>query len=176
METTSFVPLVSWWRSESQDRGAARALATLYVELAQRSPAETARFLTRQALDLTPACSEALELLEQLAPQSQIELRARYERFLETAPFHRHSPRVREKLIDLLVERGRYDEALPHVRLLTKLSVLSSPRRDEIARACTVPLPGHEPVDSIRELDEFDLDPLDLDGLDLDIELMEAAE
>lgn len=154
MDTAGLTGLGDWWQATLRERGAPRALAALYVQLAQRSPAETARFLASEALALWAGTYEALEVLEQLTPPGEREqLRARYEAFLAANPFHRESPRVRTKLIDSLVESGQYDLAL---------NVLSAPARlageavcsDEIVRACSVPAPGQEPPDWIV------LDPL----------------
>ena len=174
MDTAAFGGLVDWWHTVSEHRGAGPALSTLYVQLGRGSSVETAKFLVTQALDLTPGSFDALELYERLIPPPNArDLCARYEAFLVASPFHKQSPRVREKLIDLLVEHRQYDAALAHVRVLTRMSKdAQNHAQDEIARACSVPLPGCEPVDSAEELDEFDLDPIEF--LDLDIEL--AAE
>jgi uncharacterized protein HemY len=175
MEAVGFGGLVDWWRTVSDHRGAGPALSTLYVQLGRGSSVETAKFLVTQALDLTPGSFEALELFERLIPPPQAsDLQQRYEAFLKAAPFHKQSPRVREKLIDLLVEHRQYDAALAHVRVLTRMTVVENHPSEEIARACSVPLPGYEPVDSCVELDEFDLDPIEF--LDLDIEIADAAE
>ena len=174
METAALGGLVDWWRTASDRRGAGPALSTLYVQLGRGSNVETAKFLVTQALDLTPGSFEALELYERLIPPPDArDLCARYEAFLVASPFHKQSPRVREKLIDLLVEHKQYDAALAHVRVLTRMSKdAQNHARDEIMAACSVPLPGCEPVDSAEELDEFDLEAIDF--LDLDIEI--AAE
>jgi hypothetical protein len=125
---------------------------------------ETVRFMARRVLDQMPSSLEALEVLEMLTPRAQrLTLRERYEHFLMSAPCHRESTRVRELLIDLLLEHRHYDEALAHIAALSRTRVPTLPR-EEVARACRVPPEGQEPpdpVDEYDELDEFDLEPYD---------------
>lgn len=180
MNTTGTLKLEELWRSVSRGRTPASALPALYVELGRRASPDMARALSRQALDLAPGSFDALCLFERYAlPTDREELCARYESFLAHSPFHGQSPRIRENLIDLLVELGHYDAALVHVRVLTRLSTLK-PGSDAIARACSVPPPGVELPGSVEELDEFDLECASPEELSIDIEVerifAEAAE
>lgn len=158
---------LSQWFASSDDRSAALALSTLYVHLGRTSDAKTAESFARQALHLSPGFSAALELLEQVTPRARKhELCERYEAFLAHNPRHREATRVREALIDLLLEYGYYDGALLHIAALTRLSSSRVPAQ-EIARACSVPPPGREPPElggEFDELDELDLEPYDDDG------------
>ena len=165
MSKVGFAGFLSQWFAAPDDRGAAAALSTLYVHLGRRSDAETAESLARQALHLTPGSIAALELLELVTPPDRRRaLCARYEAFLAHDPGHGEAPRVREALIDLLLDCGHYDGALLHVAAQTLTS--SKVPAPEIARACSVPPPGHEPLelsDEFDELDELDLEPYDDD-------------
>jgi hypothetical protein len=148
METANLGELTAWWQAALRERGAPRALATLYTELAQRSPRETARFLASEALGFWPGAYEALEVLEQTTPPEERHLlRHRYEAFLVANPFHRESPRVRAKIIDQLVDSGQYVAATDMLSAVTRLPQTDGPCTDEIVRACSVPPPGQEPPD-----------------------------
>lgn len=133
--------LVEWWSSilhgQLKPPG---ALSALYCQLAQLAPsADTARDLARIALDLTPESFEALSLYEQHArPEDDEELCERYRAFLHHAPFRSVSPRVRVRLIDKLVEAGRYKEAAEQVANLPPRSALR-PGEEDVQRACQVP-------------------------------------
>src|SRR5688572_22899469 len=133
MDTADLGGLTAWWQAALRERGAPRALAALYTQLAERSPRETARFLASEALGFWPGTYEALEILEQNTPPEERHLlRMRYEAFLTANPFHRESPRVRAKLIDQLVESGQYVAATDMLSAVSRLPAPDAPCTDEI--------------------------------------------
>lgn len=135
----ALVAIIECWASViSGAPKPALALSLLYSRLATREHPGAARKLCLAALDLAPESIEALDCFEQLAGQDEVsELCERYRAFLAVAPFHPRSPRIRVRLIDRLVEAGRYDEALEQVESLPPPSSIS-PMSDDIERACSV--------------------------------------
>jgi len=119
------------------------AVAALYCRLAINCDPAEARRMALAALDLWPACHEALVLFEQYSgSEDRDEICDRYLAFLADAPFHPSSPRVRVTLIDRLVDAGRYDEAMDQVKVLPPSSSTPAMVRD-IERACSIlPVPA----------------------------------
>lgn len=139
-ELSTMAALLECWASVSEGGSKPElAVAGLYCQLAVGRDAAASRKLARAALDLAPSCMEALLLFEQHAQAAdRDELCNRYLAFLEHAPFHPSSPRLRVTLIDKLVEAGRYDEAMGQVKVLPPSSSLPPATRD-IERACLIP-------------------------------------
>ncbi len=163
-EMQAVAALIECWASVAMGAPQPKlALATLYCHLAARGDADTARALARSALDLAPTSSEAMVLFEEHAlPTDLDELCDRGLAFLAVAPFHPCSPRIRVRLIDRLVEAGRYDEAMRHVSILPPASCVP-PVAEDIARACATN-PGslgakasRPGPDSTQTLDDDDL-------------------
>lgn len=169
MEVRGLTGLMDWWRAALQKSGASAALTGLVRELRRSRQLGTARSLASAALDADPGCYEALLLVEGLTPTRKRQpLISRYAAFLEHAPFHRASPSVREKLIDGYVEQGRYDEAMDHVRSLTRMTVIAAPS-EEILRACRVAAAADEPFETTRRLRQLDQVPEGLPELSVEI-------
>jgi hypothetical protein len=162
MDNARFSNLPLYPRSLAAERETALAPIALRVQFGRRADLEAVKFMARRALDLMPASLEALEVLELLTPRSQrLLLRARYEAFLTVAPAHPEATRVRETLIDVLLEHRHYERGLRHIALLARAWLPAHPSQ-EIARACSVPLPTEDPpapIDEYEELDELDLEP-----------------
>lgn len=112
----------------------------LYSQLAEISRGDSARAMCAEALDLHPQSHDALCLYERHArPEDRAALCARYEAFLAAGP-SAYAHRVRQRLIDTLLECGEYDAATSHVRALApKVGALGL--EDDAIRACTVPPP-----------------------------------
>jgi hypothetical protein len=104
-----------WAEAEQGEAVPDRAMAELYFRIAVRSTDVKARELSRAALNLCPGHAGALAMFEVLADEAWTdELCARYQAFLEDAPFHEVAPRVRAAMIDRLVEAGHYEAARRH--------------------------------------------------------------
>jgi hypothetical protein len=163
--------LLEWWANVAGGRMTPeQAVASLYCRLAERADADGARELARAALAIVPSSAEALLLFERHAlPEHQDELRDLYRDFLRHAPFQRVAPRVRARLIDELLEAGRYDEALDHMKLLPPRSSLV-PVSSDIQRACSVPAEplldfstsDDDPAEHTQILSDFDIEVIDV--------------
>lgn len=100
--------LTLWSAAEQAHSVPDRTLAELYFLIATRSSGAHALELCRTALDLLPAHAGALSLFEALADESWTdELCARYQTFLEDAPFHDVPAHVRAAVLDKLVRAQR---------------------------------------------------------------------
>lgn len=159
--------------------GADATLSRLYLQRGHECDGEMAKLMARIALDLAPASIEALDLLERVIEHDERrELCERYESFLREVPFHPQSMRVREALIDLLLEQRAYDAALRHVSSLNPISWLRAPR-EQIVRACDVPPPEYdryEPLDTFEVIEELEYDTSEYDYEVNDGEYVEVAE
>lgn len=96
--------LQSWSQAEQGPHVSDRTMAELYFILATKTSGAQARELSRTALDWCPAHLAALSMFEELVDESWTdELCARYQTFIEDAPFFNVPPEaraaVREKLM-----------------------------------------------------------------------------
>jgi hypothetical protein len=162
MDKVGFSDFLLCWRPVSPERAADRTPIALRAQFGCRPEREAVKTVAHEVLERRPASLKALELLELLTPRShRHELRERYEAFLFAAPFHREAARVREDLIDLLLERRLYGEAARHIAALRRARAHGLPS-DEVTRVRSVVPPEHEPPDpndGYEELDELDLEP-----------------
>jgi hypothetical protein len=144
--------LLQWWGSVQDGVEPTEALCALYCRMAERSSPDIARQLSSAALIAVPTHTEALLIFERYARrEDHAELCEHYESFLRHAPFSAVSPRIRVSLIDRLLENGRYVEAAEHVQKLPPRNALR-PVRDEMARACEVPVEPQRPQRSQGDL------------------------
>lgn len=140
-------------QDRKQDRARAdRKLAVhLYTQLAEVSRHHAARAMCIEALDLCPQSIEALCILERHArSQDRALMRARYEAFLAVGPSP-YALRVRQRLIDTLLESGDYEGATSHVSALSPAVGALGVERD-VVRACSV-LPPPPDMDIEQDID-----------------------
>jgi hypothetical protein len=140
-ELAALAGILEWWGALGAEvRDPRRAVGALYARLSQTAEGEAALSLALSALDLVPGNAEALQVFErsarELAPSV---LRDRYEAFLRHAPFHTAAPRIRQRLIDLLVDEGNYEGALQHVSSMAPRPTVAVFPADEIVSACSIP-------------------------------------
>ena len=114
-----------WSQAEQGPNVSDRTMAELYFILASRSSGAHARELCRTALDWFPAHVAALSLFEELADESWTdELCARYQTFLEDAPFHDVPPQARAAVQEKLI-RAEHNAALNELGQLHAKSGIS---------------------------------------------------
>ncbi len=104
-QVNELAALLELWSEAGQAHGVPdRTMAELYFRVASHSSGAHARELCRMALDLFPAHAAALSLFEELTCESwDDELRARYQTFLEDAPFHGVPPQTRAAVLEKLI-------------------------------------------------------------------------
>lgn len=138
-------------RKIQQARADRKLAANLLCRIAEVSRATAARALALEALDLCPQDIEALCLFEANArAQDRSELCVRYEAFLAVGP-SAYAHRVRQRLIDTLLERGEYDAATSHVSALPP-TVGAMCVEEDVVRACSVLPPPPEFVLQTNDL------------------------
>lgn len=143
-ELAALAGILEWWGAlGSEVRDPRRAVGALYARLSQSAEGDAALALAISALDLVPGNAEALTVFERSARVVDPGmLRDRYDAFLRHAPFHASAPRIRQRLIDLLVDEGNYEGALQHVNYMAPRPTVPVFPADEIASACSIaPLP-----------------------------------
>jgi hypothetical protein len=144
-EFEALAGILEWWGALGAEvRDPRRAVGALYARLSQTAQGEAALALAVSALDLVPGNAEALAVFERSARELEPRvLRDRYDAFLRHAPFHASAPRIRQRLIDLLVDEGNYEAALQHVNFMAPRPTVPVFPAEEIARACSIaPLPS----------------------------------
>ncbi len=130
-------------RKPEQAREDRKLAVRLLCQIAEIARPNAARAMALEALDACPQSIDALCIYERHArPQDRSELCTRYEAFLEVGP-SAYGHRVRQRLIDTLLERGEYDAATSQVRSLPpRVGALDVD--GDVVRACSVPPPPPE--------------------------------